>query len=98
MSRHIAVVSADHLDADAELGEIVDRTLRVRLRWVGEDKEPAKGHALLVIAAIGRLGCHPPCRYSQNPESLGSFGFEDRIEFSAQFERKRDVDSIAFER
>ena len=98
MRRHIAIVAADHLDADAEPGEIVDRTLRVRLGRVGEDKKAAKGHVLFVIAAVVRLRRHPAGRHSQNPEALGPFGLEDRIEFGAQFGRERDIDAIAFER
>ena len=98
MRRHIAIVSADHLDADAEPGEIVDRALRVRLGRVGEDQKAAKRHVLFVIAAVVRLRRDPACRHSQDPEPLGPFGLEDRIELGAQFGRERDIDAIAFER
>ena len=98
MSRHIAIVSANDFDANAELGEIVDRPLRVRLGRVGEDQKAAKRHALFVIAAIARFGRDPACRHSQDPEPLGPFGFKDRIEFGAQFGRERGIDGIAFER
>ena len=52
MRRHVAIVAADHLDADAEPGEVVDRALRVRLGRVVEDKKAAKGHVPLVVAVI----------------------------------------------
>src|SRR4029077_9652950 len=98
MSRHIAIVSADHFDADAEPSEVLYRPLRVRLWRVGEDQKAAKCHAPFVIAAIARFGRDPASRHGQDPEPLGSFALEDRIEFGAQFCRERGVDGIAFER
>jgi hypothetical protein len=98
MSGHVAIVSADHLDANAEPGEIVDRTLRVRLGRVGEDKKAVKRHALFVVATVALLCRDPAIRHSQNPEPLRPFGFKDFIELGAQFGRERDLDGTAFER
>ncbi len=81
----MAVVAADHLDADAEPGQIVDRTFRVLLGRVEEDEKAAKGHALLVIAAVALLRRDPACRHGQDPEARGPLGLKDRIELGAQF-------------
>jgi len=96
MSRHIAIVSANHLDADTKLGEIVDRTFRVRLGRVGEDQKAAKGHPLLVFTTVVRLGRNSARRHSQDPESLYPLLQRPR-QVRHAFGGERDIDGIALD-
>ena len=84
MRRDVAIVAADHLDADAEPGEVADRPLRVRLGRVGEEQEAAKRHARFVVAAVVLLGRDLARRHRQDPEPFGALGLVERLEFRAQ--------------
>ena len=94
----MAVVSADHFDANTELGEIVDRPLRVRFGWVGEDQKAAKRHVLLLISSIVRLGRDLARSQSQNPKPLGPLRLKNPIEFGTQCRRKGDIGGVSPER
>ena len=85
MRRHIAIVAADHLDADAEPVEVVDRALRVRLGRVVEDEKAAKGHVLFVVAAVVLLCRDLAGRHGQNAKAFGPLGLEDILQFGAPF-------------
>ena len=98
MRRHIAIVAADHLDADAEPVEVVDRALRVRLGRVVEDEKAAKGHVPFVVAAVVLLRADLPGRHGQNTEAFGALGLEDILQFRTPLRIQRDIDAPAFER
>ena len=94
----MAVVSADHLHANTELGEIVDRSLRVRFGWVGEDQKAAKRHVPLLISSIVRLGRNLARSQSQDPKPLGPLRLKNPNEFGTQCRRKGDIGGVAPER
>ena len=98
MRRHIAIVAADHLDADAESVEVADRALRVRLGRIVEDEKAPKGHALFVITAVMLFRRDLPGRQSQNTEAFGPLGLEDLLQFRAPFGIQRALDTVAFQR
>ena len=98
MRRHIAIVAADHLDADAEPVEIVDRALRVRLGRVVEDEKAAKGHVPFVVAVVVRLRRDLAGRHGQNTEAFGALGLEDLLQFRAPLGIQRNLDAIAVQR
>ena len=97
MRRHVAIVAADHLDADAEPVEVVDRALRIRLGRVVEDEKAAKGHVPFVVAVVVRLHGHPARGHGQNTEAFGALGLEDRLELRAPSGIERNLDAVALE-
>ena len=98
MRRHVAIVAADHLDADAEPVEVVDRALRVRLGRVEKDEKAAKGHVPFVVAVVVRLRRDLAGGHGQNAEALGALGLEDRLQLRPPLGIQRHLGAVAVQR
>ena len=94
----IAIVAADDLDADAELGEVADRSLRVRLGRIGEEQEAGERHAGFVVVAVVVFRGDLACRHGQDAESFRALGLVERLKPALQVRRERHLGAIAVDR
>ena len=91
MRRDVAIVAADHLDADAEVREVADRLLRVRLGRIGEEQEAGKGHPALVAVDVAFFRCDLACRHGEDAESFRALRLVESLKFRLPVRRERNI-------